>query len=117
MAKMTKREMFCEIRKAVIDNEEMVAFIDKEIGLLDKKRSTPRKPSDRQVENESLKESILSYLMESDAPKCIKEMQTEIPKLEGLSSQRISALLQQMVKAETIVKTYEKKVAYFSYVG
>ena len=34
---MTKREMYAEIRKAVADNADMVAFIDHEVELLDKK--------------------------------------------------------------------------------
>ena len=32
---------------------------------------------------------------------------------EDFTSQKISALLTQLIKAETVVKTYEKKVAYF----
>ena len=37
---MTKREMFTAIRvEVVIDNADMVAFIDKEIALLDKRKS------------------------------------------------------------------------------
>ena len=39
---MTKREMFAEIRKIVADNAEMVAFIDHEVELLDKKKSGSR---------------------------------------------------------------------------
>ena len=114
---MTKRENFNALRSLVIDNEEMVAFIDREIALLDKKSSAPRKPSARQVENESLKAVITSHLMAVDAPRCIKELQSEISELSELTSQRISALLSQMVKAGTLVKSYEKKVPYFSYVG
>ena len=114
---MTKREMFTEIRKVVIDNEEMVAFIDKEIALLNKKQSYARKPSPRQVENEGFKNLIITHLTEVDAPRCIKELQTEISELSGLTSQRISAMLSQMVKAGTLEKSYEKKIPYFSYVG
>lgn len=114
---MTKKEMFNAIRNEVIGNEEMVAFIDKEIALLEKRASAPRKPSARQVENESIKQAILSHLMAVDAPRSIKEMQSEVSELSELTSQRISALLSQMVKAETLVKSYEKKTPYFSYVG
>ena len=39
---MTKREMFAEIRNIVADNAEMVAFIDHEIELLERKSNSPR---------------------------------------------------------------------------
>ena len=35
---------------------------------------------------------------------------------KGFSSQKVSALLTQLIKAEQVVKTYEKKVAYFGIV-
>lgn len=38
---MTKKEMFTEIRKVVADNAEMVAFIDHEIELLNRKSDSP----------------------------------------------------------------------------
>ena len=37
---MTKREMFAEIRNIVADNAEMVAFIDHEIELLERKSNS-----------------------------------------------------------------------------
>ena len=37
--KLTKKEYFGVIRNLVIDNEELVAFIDHEIELLNKKSS------------------------------------------------------------------------------
>ena len=48
---MTKREMFVAIRNAVLDNEEMVAFIDHEIDLLERKSTSPKKPTETQKEN------------------------------------------------------------------
>ena len=49
---MTKREMFAEIRNAVIDNAEMVAFIDHEIELLNRKSTSPKKPTKTHQKNE-----------------------------------------------------------------
>ena len=41
----------------------------------------------------------------------IKEINEALDK--GFTSQKVSALLTQLIKAEEVVKTYEKKVAYF----
>ena len=113
---MTKKEMFDAIRKVVIDNEEMVAFIDHEIELLDRKSNSPRKPSAAQIENAGFKADIVAYLVTADAPKCIKEIQAEVPSVSGLTNQRITHLLTDLVKAETLVKEYVKKTPYYSVV-
>ena len=111
---MTKREMFTAIRSIVADNADMVTFIDKEIALLDKKRTSAKKPTQTQIDNEGFKADIVAFLTDADAPKCIKELQTEIPSISGLTNQRITHLLTDLVKGETLVKAYVKKVPYFS---
>lgn len=110
---MTKKEMFAEIRNLVADNEEMVAFIDHEIELLNRKANSPKKPTKNQLENEAFKGDIVAYLVAADAPKTIKELQEAIPSIAELSNQRITHLLTALVKAETIKKEYVKKVPYF----
>ena len=111
---MTKKEMFVEIRNVVADNAEMVAFIDHEIELLDRKSSAPKKPTKVQLENEAFKAEIVSHLVEVDTPKTIKELQAEMPSISGLTNQRITHMLTDLVKAETLVKNYIKKVPYYS---
>ena len=111
---MTKREMFAEIRNIVADNEEMVAFIDHEIELLERKSNSPKKPTKTQVENDSFKAEIVAYLTEVDTPKTIKELQAEIPSISGLTNQRITHMLTDLVKAETLTKEYVKKTPYYS---
>lgn len=111
---MTKREMFAEIRKVVIDNEEMVAFIDHEVELLDKKSASPKKPTKVQLENDGFKATIVAYLATADAPKTIKEMQAEIADISGLTNQRVTHLLTDLVKAGTLVKEYVKKTPYYA---
>lgn len=111
---MTKREMFVAIRGLVSDNAEMVAFIDHEIELLNRKSSAERKPTKNQVENEGFKAEIVAHLATADSPLTIKEMQAEIPSIAGLSNQRITHMLTDLVKSETLVKTYIKKVPYYS---
>lgn len=111
---MTKREMFAEIRNVVADNAEMVAFIDHEIELLDRKSSSPKKPTKTQIENDGFKAEIVAYLTTVDTPKTIKELQAEIPSIGGLTNQRITHMLTDLVKAETLTKEYVKKTPYYS---
>ena len=111
---MTKKEMFAEICKAVISNEEMVAFIDHEIELLNRKSSSPKKPTKTQVENDAYKATIVEYLAAVDAPKTIKEMQAEIADIAELTNQRITHMLTDLVKAGTLTKEYVKKTPYYS---
>ena len=114
---MTKKEMYAEILKVVTDNEEMVAFINREIELLNKKSFASRKPTKTQVENDGFKAAIVAYLACADAPKSIKELQAEIAEISELSNQRVTHLLTDLVKAETLDKTYVKKTPYYSIKG
>ena len=111
---MTKKEMFAEIRNAVIDNAEMVAFIDREIELLNRKSTSAKKPTKTQIENDGFKAEIIAHLTEVDAPRTIKELQAEMASLAGLTNQRITHLLTDLVKAEKLTKVYIKKTPYYS---
>lgn len=110
---MTKREMFNEIRNVVIDNEEMVAFIDHEIELLNRKSNSSRKPTKTQVENEGFKADILEALEVADSPLTIKELCAVCPSIADLTNQRITHMLTALRKDGKVVRTYEKKVPYF----
>ena len=111
---MTKKEMFAEIRNLVAENAEMVAFIDHEIELLERKSASPKKPTATQRENVELKAEILTYLAEADEPKCIKELQAEVASLNGLTNQRITHMLTDLVKGGSLVKEYVKKTPFYS---
>ena len=109
---MTKREMFEVIANAMADNEEVVNFCAHEVELLDRKKDyKSSKPSKKSLENEAIKAEIVEVLRGSEAPMTIKEINEALDK--GFTSQKVSALLTQLIKAEEVVKTYEKKVAYF----
>ena len=116
---MTKRELFTNL-VSLIDNGscdadfgELKAGLEHEIELLDKKTSTPRKPTATQVENESLKAELLSFLVTADAPKSIKEIQEENSTFAELSNQRMSHLLSALVKDEKVEKSYVKKTPFY----
>lgn len=111
---MTKKEMYMEIRNKVADNADMVAFIDHEVELLERKANAVRKPTQTQVDNEKYKDKIVDYLTEVDTMKTISELQAGIPEIAGLKNQRISHLLKALRKEKKVKRTYVKKVAYFS---
>ena len=111
---MTKKEMFAEIRKVVIDNEEMVTFIDREIELLNRKSNAIRKPTKTQIENEQFKADIVSALTVADRPCSIKELLEICDSIKGLSNQRITHMLTDLVKGAVLERTVVKKVPYFA---
>ena len=113
--KLTKKEKFEMIKAipAVAENADMVAFIDHEIELLDKK-SANKKATKNQEENVGIKEEILANLTEVGVT--VSELQTKSDKLSPsvLSNQRVSALLRQLIDEGKVVKTVDKKRAYFA---
>lgn len=110
--KITKKEMFTMIKAQVKDNAEMVAFIDHEIELLDKKASN-KKATKTQEANIGIKSTILSVL-EGGKSMTVTEMQGASAELGELSNQKVSALVRQLVEAGKVVKTIDKKVSRFS---
>ena len=112
--KMTKRDYFALIRERVSDDADLVAFVDHEIELLDNKRNTPRPETKTQRENKEFQAAIVEYLTIVDAPMTIKDIQANIPALEGLSNQKMTHLLTPLVNDGVLVKTYEKKVPRYT---
>ena len=111
---MTKREMFAEIRKVVIDNAEMVAFIDHEVELLNRKSGGTRKPTKTQLENAQFKADIIEALAVADMPLTIKALQASCPAIAGLTNQRITHMLTDLRKDGQVTRSYIKRVAYFA---
>lgn len=81
---------------------------------LTKRGSTPKKPTKTQMENDGFKADIISYLATADAPATIKDIQANVFSVSTLSNQRMTHLLTDLVKNETLVKTYVKKTPYFA---
>ena len=111
--KVTKRMRFEQIKSLVSDNEELVAFIDHEIELLNKKNSRTGKPTKTQVENEAIKNTIFNALQATGKPMTVTQL-LATEELNGLSNQKVSALLTQLRESNKVVRTVEKKVAYYS---
>lgn len=109
--KITKKEMFNKIKALVKDNAEMVAFLDHEIELVEKKNSAKKKPTKAQLENANIKDNILNA-MANDKAYTVSEI-IELVDLE-ISNQRASALLTQLVNDNKIVRSVDKRKAYFT---
>ena len=116
--KMTKRDYFngllgvIENHKDSIENyEDFKAFIEREIELLNKKRSNS-KPTKTQIENEKIKEKILEVLTDVNEVMTISEIMTA-DGLENYSNQKLSVLCHQLVNEHKVVNTKVKKVSYF----
>lgn len=87
------------------------------LATLEKKSASggERKPTATQIANEGFKE-ILCENMEVNRLYTITELVKEMPFGEELSNQRVSAIVRQLVKDNKVVRTEEKRKAYFTVV-
>jgi len=111
--KKTKKMMFTELRTLVADNADMVAFIDHELELLDKKKSGSRKPTKTQQENLVYKEEIYKALVDADEALTISELREIVPSISGFNSQKIAPILAKLVIEGLVTRETIKKVTYY----
>lgn len=114
--KVTKKEMFGRLIEIVEganvqDVETIVEFLNHEIELVSKKRNGQTKV---QKANEGLIEVIYNAIAEADEKMTVTEIYEKVKSDEITSSQKVSALVKKLVDAGRIVRTEEKKKAYFS---
>lgn len=108
---MTKRENYTALRAIVADNAELVAFIDHELELLDKKNSKRSdKPTAKQTANAELADKIYEVIASATEPMTC----TAVADMFDISNQKCSALIKTLVDSNRVVRTVEKRVAYFS---
>lgn len=117
--KMTKKNWFEELKNVVSaseyeNKEEALKFLDREIELLNKK-SSKNSITKTQKENVEVVKKIKAALGTFEKAVTITELQ-KTEELSEYSNQKLSALLKQMVTAGEVVRTEEKKRAYFSLV-
>lgn len=101
---MTKREALTMIKELVNANEELVAFCDHEIELLDKKANAKSsKPSPRQIENDYVKGRIMDVL--TTEGQTVTELTNALNALEDVATTvkgvrltvpRVTAILRQI---------------------
>ena len=114
--KMTKAQMFAQIKANHNLSADEIAFIDHELELLAKKNSAEKKPTAVQVANEGIKAEILEG-MEVGKKYTITDLMKSVPACAELSNQRVSALVRQLVTDGSVERTEEKRKAYFSKVA
>ena len=107
--KLTKKEMFAKLKGLVGDNADMVAFIDHEIELLDKKNGS-RSMTANQKANENIKVEVLNA-MEMGKSYTIGELM-KLVSVE--SNQKLSALVTQLKNDKLVERVEIKGRAYFS---
>ena len=111
--KITKKERFTEMRAMFegMGREDLVAFIDHEIELLNKK-SEKSGTSKKQVENKEIKDILLTELVAIGQPVTI----TDFLKQSGVdySNQKVSAMFRQMIEEGTVIKTSDKGKSLFA---
>lgn len=118
---MTKKEMFAAIINAVegkpieTTTAEMVEFLNHEIDLLNRKRSSKSsKPTAKQMENEAIKERIMEILSHTLEGLTATDIMNELEAVSiTASNQKVNALVKQLISAELVDRKEVKGKAYF----
>ena len=115
--KPTKRDRFNALLAipAVAKDAELIEFINHEIELLDKKNTAERKPTAKQVENAGFKADILAW-MEPDTKYLSADVAKGVPSIiaAGISVNRVTAMLTQLVNDGAVIRTEDKRKSYYS---
>ena len=78
-----------------------------------KRASAERKPTAKQTENVGIKSAICDWMAEG-VTYTAADVAKECPACEGLTVQRVSALLSQLVADGALVKTVDKRKSFYS---
>jgi len=110
--KITKKEMFGKLLAidGVKNNKALVDFINHEVELLSRKSGKNGKLTPKQLENIALQERILDILKDGNTmtvSEIVKEFNFEY------SSQKVSAMLKQLLQGNKVNRSEIKGVAYF----
>jgi hypothetical protein len=109
---MTKREMFAHIATVNAADAEIVDFCNHQIELLDA-RKTSKTPTKTQKANEGIMDAIAEALAKMEEGVTVTDLIASADALEGLTNQKVSALLRKMREDGRVVKTIEGKKALF----
>ena len=111
--KMTKRDYFTAIMSKYALTEDEKAFVQHELDLLAKKNSAEKKPTAQQVANDGIKQAIVDAMVENTLY-TVTDIQKNIAACADLSNQRVSSLMRQLKEEGVVVRTEDKRKAYFS---
>ena len=111
--KMTKAQMFAQIKANHNLTAEEVAFIDHELELLAKKNSAEKKPTAQQTANKGIADAIVAHLTANpDRLFTITELIKEVPGCAELTNQRVSAIVRGLIGTQ-VKRVEEKRKAFF----
>ena len=111
--KKTKRVFFEELRELAEGNDELIAFIDREIQLLDKKANGKRAQKTNE-EHLALMETIKAELARVGRAVTITELQKESETLAEYSNQKLSAMLKKLNDSGEVKKIVDGKKSLFT---
>ena len=119
--KITKKEMFAQViamaqgKEVSVSADEIVAFAEHEIELLEKKAGTKsKKETANDAENARLMEVIVETLTGSEKAMTVSELMTANAELGELSNQKVSALMKKLVDGGRVQKSTDKRKSVFS---
>ena len=113
MTKMTKAEMFAQIKAHLVDPAE-IAFIDHELELLAKKNaSRPNKPTKAQAENAMLADKVYDS-MQAGVSYRIADIKALVSELAEANPQKVTALMTKLRNDVRVSREQVKNTAYFT---
>ena len=106
--KTTKRDYFNMIKAAMSDNAEVVAFVEHEIELLDKKNAKTAGPNPEVV---AFRLNVLEYIKNASNPVTI----SSIAKALGATSQKVTPAVKALVESgDVVLNSTVKRVNYYT---
>lgn len=113
MTKAQKFQMLADL-PAVKADPMLSEFIAHEMELLAKKNTADKKPTAQQEANAVIKQNVLTVLADGKK-RTVSELLKMVPDLpDTMTNQRMSALVRQMVDAGQIVRSEDKRKAFFA---
>lgn len=116
--KLTKKDYFAMVKEIVLgsgvaEDSELIAFIDHEVELLNKKSASKSKADlAKATENDRLGSIVLDVL--NGKSLTITDMMKSNDELGALSNQKVSAVAKKLVENGLVVKSTDKGKSYFS---
>lgn len=118
--KMTKKDLYYQIinlaygEELQVSIDDIVAFAQKEIELLNKKSlSKSKKEVAKARENDRYMEIIVSILDNTKAKMTVGEIQLQDEELKPLSNQKMTSLIKKLKDSGIVSRVEEKGKAYF----
>ena len=111
--KITKAQMFAQIKANHNLSADEIAFIDHELELLAKKNSAEKKPTAQQTANAGIANAIVEMLhADPNRLFSITEIIKECPACADLTNQRVSAIVRGLLGV-SVERVEEKRKAFF----